>query len=104
MGFPNAKTLCRGDVVVVCWLRNVPATCWCISGIDMRRQLHVLPHLRQNLQIKVFTSPSHRLLFRDNGRDSWRGGGGTHSVSAETGWPDVSELLLSLFDLQYLSQ
>ena len=26
------------------WLLNVPATCKCISGTDLRRQLYVLPH------------------------------------------------------------
>ena len=30
-------------VVVVCLL-NVPATCECISGTDLLRQLYVLPH------------------------------------------------------------
>ena len=29
---------------VVCWLLNVPATCKCISGTDLRRQFYVLPH------------------------------------------------------------
>ena len=31
-------------VVVVCCLLNVPATCECISGKDLHRQLYVLPH------------------------------------------------------------
>ena len=31
-------------VVVVCWLLNVPATCECISGTDLLRQVYVLPH------------------------------------------------------------
>ena len=26
------------------WLLNVPATCECISGTDLRRQFYVLPH------------------------------------------------------------
>ena len=29
---------------VTCWLLNVPATCVCISGTDLHRQLYVLPH------------------------------------------------------------
>ena len=33
--------MCR---VVVCWLLNVPATCWCISGTDLLKQFYVLPH------------------------------------------------------------
>ena len=28
----------------VCWLLNVPATCECISGTDLHRQLYVLLH------------------------------------------------------------
>ena len=36
----------RGSVRVlfVDWLLNVPATCECISGTDLLRQLYVLPH------------------------------------------------------------
>ena len=30
--------------VVVYWLLNVPATCECISGMDLLRQFYVLPH------------------------------------------------------------
>ena len=26
------------------WLLNVPATCECISGMDLHRQFYVLPH------------------------------------------------------------
>ena len=28
----------------VCWLLNVPATCYCISGTYLFRQFYVLPH------------------------------------------------------------
>ena len=31
-------------LLVVCWLLNVPATRWCISGTDLLRQFYVLPH------------------------------------------------------------
>ena len=31
-------------IVVVCWLINVPATCKCISGTELLRQLYVPPH------------------------------------------------------------
>ena len=31
-------------VVVVCRLHNAPATCECISGTDLLRQVYVLPH------------------------------------------------------------
>ena len=31
-------------VVVVCWLLNVLATCWRISGTDLLRHVYVMPH------------------------------------------------------------
>ena len=31
------------EVVVVCWLLNVPTKCECISGTDPLRKLYVLP-------------------------------------------------------------
>ena len=37
------ETVC-GAVIVVCWLLNVPATCLCISGTDLHRQLYLLSH------------------------------------------------------------
>ena len=30
--------------LLVGWLLNVPATCECISGTDLHRQVYVLPH------------------------------------------------------------
>ena len=33
----------EGDLLVG-WLLNVPATCDCISGTDLLRQVYVLPH------------------------------------------------------------
>ena len=33
-----------GFTVYVCWLLNVPATCECISGMDLLRQFYMLPH------------------------------------------------------------
>ena len=40
----------RGEIkrviicLLVCWLLNVPATGYCISGTDLLRQFYVLPH------------------------------------------------------------
>ena len=31
-------------IMFVSWLLNVPATCECISGTDLLRQVYVLPH------------------------------------------------------------
>ena len=43
--FPLVLRTFKVDVVVaVCWLLNIPATCECISGTDLHRQFHVLPH------------------------------------------------------------
>ena len=39
-----ASLVRTGWVVVVCWLLNVPATCECISGMDLLRQFYVMPH------------------------------------------------------------
>ena len=35
---------CLKNRFVDCWLLNVPATCKCISGTDLRRQFYMLPH------------------------------------------------------------
>ena len=46
----NLRVKCesRDDLHNVCllvgWLLNVPATCECISGMDLLRQFYVLPH------------------------------------------------------------
>ena len=34
----------EGRGLFLCWLLNVPATCECISGMDLLRQFYVLPH------------------------------------------------------------
>ena len=33
----------KGGGMFVCWLLNVLATCWCISGTDLLRLFFVLP-------------------------------------------------------------
>ena len=40
--FSLKQTKRQGLLFVVCL--NVPATCECISGTDLRRQFYVLPH------------------------------------------------------------
>ena len=40
----RGSTLGNIGRLVGCWLLNVPATCECISGTDLHRQLYVLPH------------------------------------------------------------
>ena len=47
---PVAKT------VVVCWLLIVPATCKCISGMDLLTQFYMLPHWDRSCKPNV---PSH---------------------------------------------
>ena len=46
----------RGGVCFVCWLFNVPATCECISGTDLHRQIYVLPHWDRSCRSNF---PSH---------------------------------------------
>ena len=40
----TCKKSLKRPSAVVCWLLNVPATCLCISGMDLLRQLNVLSH------------------------------------------------------------
>ena len=43
--------------VIVCWLLNVPATCECISGTDLLRQLYVLPHWDRSCRSNFLPHP-----------------------------------------------
>ena len=43
MGF-TMRRVSIACCLFLCWLLNVPATCQCISGTDLLRQLYVLPH------------------------------------------------------------
>ena len=43
--------------VVVGWLLNVPATCLCISGTDLLRQLYVLPHWDKSCRSNFLPHP-----------------------------------------------
>ena len=53
----NASLLCcKYLMFVVCWLLSVPATCECISGTDLLRQLYVLPHWDRSCRSNF---PSH---------------------------------------------
>ena len=49
----------------VCWLLDVPATRYCISGTDLLRQLYILPHwdnsCRLNLLSRLVTLYYHRV-------------------------------------------
>ena len=44
----------------VCWLLNVPAICWCISGTDLLRQCNMLPHWERDRTCRL-TSCSHNI-------------------------------------------
>ena len=43
--------------IVVCWLLNVPATCLCISWIDLLRQCYVLPHWHKSCRSNFLPQP-----------------------------------------------
>ena len=54
------------------WLLNVPATCKCISGTDLLRQLYVLPHWDRSCRSNFLSHPItvywHRAgIFRSRG-------------------------------------
>ena len=42
-----------------CWLLYVPATCLCISGTDLPRQLSVLPHRDRSSRSNYPTQPQY---------------------------------------------
>ena len=42
--FLHERTCAVHSGLFVGWLLNVPETCECISGTDLRRQFYVLPH------------------------------------------------------------
>ena len=50
-----------------CWLLNAPATCWCISGMDLRRQLYMLPRWDRNCRSNFVSQQSQ---YTDTGPTS----------------------------------
>ena len=58
----DAFTTGPSRLLVVDWWFNVPGTCSCISWADLLGQIYALPTLRQNLQIKLSTSPNNGIL------------------------------------------
>ena len=46
-----------GGGLFVCWLLNVPATCECISGTDLLRQVYVLPHWDRSCRSNFLSHP-----------------------------------------------
>ena len=55
-GIYNKKVLLTDVCLFVGWLLNVPATCECISGTDLLRQVYVLPHWDRSCRSNF---PSH---------------------------------------------
>ena len=53
---PSHWAIDGGEVVVVCWLLKVSATCECISGMDLLVQFDVLPHWDRSCRANF---PSH---------------------------------------------
>ena len=58
-------------IVVVCWLLNVPATCECISGTDLLRQLYVLPHWDRSCRPNFPSCPVTVYWHRANQFQHW---------------------------------
>ena len=57
--------------VVVCWLLNVPATCYCISGTDLLRQFYVLPHWDRSCRPNFPSHPVTVYWHRANQSQHW---------------------------------
>ena len=55
----------------VCWLLNVPATWECISGTDLFRQLHVLPHWIRSCRSNFPSHPVTVYWHRANQSQHW---------------------------------
>ena len=58
----------------VCWLLNVPATCECISGKDLLRQVYVLPQSDRSCRPNVLSHPVTVYWHRaDQSPGAWQG-------------------------------
>ena len=55
----------------VCWLLNVPATCECISGTDLLRQLYVLPHRDRSCRPNFLPHPVTVYWHRADQSQRW---------------------------------
>ena len=49
-------------IALSCWLRSVPATCLCISGMDLLRHLYVLPHWDKSCSQTFFLTQSRYIV------------------------------------------
>ena len=59
------------QLFVVCWLLNVPATCQCISGTDLHRQLYVLPHWDRSCRSNFLPHPVTVYWHRADQSQRW---------------------------------
>ena len=57
--------------VVICWLLNVPATCECISGMDLLRQFYVLPHWDRSCRSNILPHPLPVYWHQANRSQRW---------------------------------
>ena len=55
----------------VCWLLNVPATCECISGTDLHRQLYMLPHWDRSCRSNFLPHPVTVYWHRADQSQCW---------------------------------
>ena len=63
------------DNWTVCWLLacllNVSATCKCISGMDLLRQLYILPHWDRSCRSNILSHPVTVYWHRTNQSQCW---------------------------------
>ena len=55
----------------VCWSFNVPATCKCISGTDLLRQVYVLPHRDRSCRPNFPSHPITIYWYRADQSQHW---------------------------------
>ena len=60
-----------GGVLFVCWLLNIPATCWYISGMDLHRQFYMLPHWGRSCRSNFLPHPVTGYWHRVDQSQRW---------------------------------
>ena len=78
---------------LVCWLRNVPATCKCISGTDLHRQFYVLPHWDRSCRSYFPPHPVTVYWHRADQPQHWPCNARRLAVDIATGLPIFKSLV-----------
>ena len=65
------NTRFSGQSLFLCCLLNVPATSWCISGMDLHRQFYVLPHWDRSCRSDFLPHPVTVYWHRADQSQRW---------------------------------